>query len=85
MHFNRREALLGVALATQLPASTSRLDTAVQSLLDRQNTDPKSRWYGGVPDAYGLHHGGTITGIFETFTTAFVSPQSKFHRSSTGT
>lgn len=80
MHFNRREALLGAALATQLPASTSRLDQAVQALIDRQNVDPKSRWYGGIPDGYGLHNHGSAVGLFETLTTAYVLPGSKFHR-----
>lgn len=80
MPFTRREAFYGAALATQLPAATSRLDAAVQSLIDRQNTDPKSRWYGGIPDGYGLHNGGTIAGLYELFATAYVHPQSKFHR-----
>lgn len=88
MHINRREALFASALASQIPVraavedtAIARLDTGIESILSRQNLDPKSRWYGGIPDGFGLHNGGTIAGLYESFTTAYVHPKSKFHRS----
>lgn len=47
----------------------------------RQNTDPHSRWYGGFPDAYGLHHGGSAMGVFDTYGVALVHPKSKHYGS----
>lgn len=84
----RRDALLllsaagaaGPARAMTVSELVSRNDESVARYLERQNTDPASRWRGAVPDAFGLHEPGTAAGILTTGMAAFLHPQSKFHR-----
>ncbi len=53
-------------------------DDAVASQLERQNTDPKSRWCGAVPDAAGLHQPGSAGGLLLRGMAALLHPSSKF-------
>ena len=85
----RREAITlaaaGAAQAQQTvpdfdPALAARYDKSVEDLLKRQNTNPADRRRGVVPDDTGLYFMGTAAGIIETFTSAFLCPQSKFHK-----
>jgi hypothetical protein len=83
LELTRREALGALAagaVPTVEPAILKRHDEGVERLLKSQITDPSSRWCGVYPDEFGLHHAGTAGGILETFTAAFLHPDSKFHR-----
>ena len=65
-----------------IPAEVVRRhDEAVERLLKMQTTDEASRWRGGYPDAFGLHHGGSASGLIHAFTTALLQPASKHHAS----
>jgi len=65
-----------------IPAEVVRRhDEAVERLLKMQVTDAASRWRGGYPDAYGLHHGGSGSGLINAFATAMLQPASKHHAS----
>ncbi|MGH9627426.1 MAG: hypothetical protein ACRD7E_03560 [Bryobacteraceae bacterium] len=86
----RRNLMLAAAGAGFLKAQSGpdvtqivkRHDEGVERLLKMQNTDPQSQWRGGYPDANGLHHGGSGGGILESFTSAWLHPESRFHKSS---
>ncbi len=58
-------------------------DAGVEYYLKAQTTDPKHRWFGGFPDAYGLHHGGTVMACFDVLATSFLHPRSKHYQSKT--
>lgn len=62
--------------------AVERNDSAVQSLLQRQITEPASPWRGSVPDQFGLHSAGSAGGVTETLSASFVHPRSRFHRDS---
>jgi len=87
MKTSRRELMLAAAAAPAL--SSAELEDAalansarsVELYLRNQNNDPASRWYGGWPDAFGLHHGGAPMAIFDTFSAALVHPKSKYRNS----
>jgi hypothetical protein len=65
-----------------IPAEVIRRhDEHVERLLGMQVTDPQSRWRGGYPDADGLHHGGSGSGLLGAFCTAIAQPRSKHYRS----
>lgn len=59
----------------------ARNDETIASYIERQNTDPKSRWRGAIPDRYGLHQPHTAAGILATGMAALAHPQSKYHGS----
>ncbi len=70
-------AASGAEFGTDL---VKRHDDAIDYYLKNQVTDPKSRWRGGLPDAYGLHAPGTGVGIWDVLIAGFVNPQSRFHK-----
>lgn len=78
-------AAAAAAPAQTRPTSMSefvrRNDEAVESYLERQNTDPSSRWCGAIPDANGLHEPGTASGILARGIAAYVHPESKYSKS----
>jgi hypothetical protein len=61
-------------------AIVERHDAAVAHHLANQVTDPASRFFGSSPDADGLHHPTQAAGLWSTYTTAFLCPQSRYHR-----
>jgi hypothetical protein len=80
-------ATAAAAAAQQAPANLipetviRRHDENVERLLGLQVTDPGSRWLGGYPDAFGLHHGGSGSGLLHAFTAAFLQPASRYFHS----
>lgn len=56
-------------------------DERLERLLDRQVVDPESRWRGGIPDRWGLHHAGSAGGLIRDGIAAYVHPGSRYHRS----
>lgn len=52
-------------------------DKGVDSLLQRQITDPKHKYCGAIPDATGLYYPGTSSGVAEALAAAFVTKGSK--------
>ena len=86
----RREAIAlaaaGAAQAQQVPdfdtEIAARYDKSVEDLLKRQNTDTGSRGCGSIPDDTGLYIMGTAAGIVETFASAYLCRQSKYHKNS---
>lgn len=52
----------------------------VDQLLRQQTTDPSSRWRGGLPDADGLHHGGSATALVIHYVAAMAQPKSRHYR-----
>ena len=89
---SRREVMaLGVTSLAAVPlvsrASDSKYSSVVQlhdeglaQMLDRQVTDPQSRWLGGVPDEWGLHepHGGAH--LLQEAAAAYFHPESRYHK-----
>ncbi len=59
----------------------TRHDEAVDRNLKLQTTDSASPWRGGIPDAAGLHNGGTAAGAVHAFATALLQPLSRHHAS----
>jgi hypothetical protein len=90
MKSKRRDLLLAAAAASAVSAQSSPMephlvqgnDRSVDHLLSIQNTNAQSRWYGGFPDGYELHHGGTAMACFDSFACALSHPQSKHYQSS---
>ncbi len=89
---SRRSALGAFAVAATPQSSSDaywalnqkRIDQhadAVKTLLERQTTDRASRWLGGLPDADGLHHGGSATALVIHYAAAMLQPKSRFHES----
>jgi len=85
---NRRTLLATLAAAAVAPklrsasdmsAVVARNDEIVASYLERQNMDESSRWYGALPDTYGLHGAGTAAGILARGVASLLNPQSKYH------
>ncbi len=62
------------------PAVVTQLDTAVESYMSKQLTDPASRWRGGLADATGIYNPISGSGQIETYTAAFLHPRSKFYK-----
>ena len=93
LEMNRREAIaLGVAsiASLSLPAGAERdvpppivqaHDEKLRHLLDSQVVDPQSRWCGGIPDSYGIHHCGSAAGLLRDGAAAYFHPQSQFRAS----
>ncbi len=82
----RRESI-GVLTAASLAAATKipdaivrRTDEAIDRYLKIQVTDPKNRWYGGIPDAYGLHAPGSAVGLWGIFTAGYIHPESRHYK-----
>ncbi len=67
--------------STSMAAFVRRNDEVVESYLERQNTDPDSRWRGSLPDSTGLHQPGSASGVLARGVAAYVHPESKYHRS----
>ncbi|MBI4876949.1 MAG: hypothetical protein HY822_20110 [Acidobacteria bacterium] len=76
----RREAVAALGAAAAGPAILQRHDQNVARLLERQVTDPRSRWCGSALDDTGLCNPHPAGGILESFTAAFLHPDSKFHQ-----
>jgi len=83
--WNRRQWIAGT-LAAAAAAQTKRpstlvedLDSSIANLLKSQVVDPASRHRGGLADSTGLFMPGSVSGLIEQFTTAFVYPESKYH------
>ena len=53
-------------------------DLVVESYLERQNTDPDSRWRGAIAGETGLHEAGTASGVLARGVAAYVSRDSKY-------
>lgn len=64
-----------------MTAFVRRNDEAVELYLERQNTNPESRWRGALADANGLHEPGTASGILARGVAAYVHPESKYYQS----
>lgn len=90
----RRQSMIGMAAGAYAtyagavipamdPAIGKRNDALVESLLKRQNTDPKSRWLGAYADANGLYSAGSASHVLETFTASFVHPASHYYGNQT--
>jgi hypothetical protein len=47
--------------------------------LKLQDSDPKSRWRGGMADEYGLHYVAAAGSFIDTLLSSFLHPQSRFH------
>lgn len=71
----------GQSRPTSMNAFVRRNDEAVESYLERQNTDPTSRWSGSVPDSTGLHQPGSASGVLARGVAAYVHPESKYYQS----
>jgi len=87
---SRRELLLSAVAAPVLGrvghAQTSssvveRHDQNLEKTLRRQNTEPKSRWCGGVPDSWELYHCGSAGGLLHAGAAAYFHPESKLYKS----
>ena len=84
----RRQVLLATAAApavrAQFPAIPDAIvlqnDRAVEGYIERQNTDPHSRWQGSVPDADGLHQPGAASGVLIRGVASYLHPDSRYHR-----
>lgn len=57
-------------------------DAAVENYLERQNTDPDSRWRGALAGPTGLHEAGTAAGVLARGVGSYVHPESKYHKDS---
>ncbi len=68
---------------TPLSAFVRVNDQRVERYLERQNTDPESRWRGALAGATGLHEVGSAGGVLAAGTAAFHHPDSKYHRDPT--
>ncbi len=76
----------GVALAANTapgywaltPERIRRFDDALENLFKQQTTDSRSPWVGGVPDADGLHNGGSATSAVIYCVTAMAQAKSRF-------
>jgi hypothetical protein len=84
---NRREwmavSALPVFAQTSAPSwvrqVVERHDAGVEKLLKTQITDPGQRGCGIYADEYGLYNPGTAAGVIDTFLTAYLHPESKYH------
>ena len=93
LEMNRRQAIaIGVASISSLslpggaendlPSPVVQAhDEKLKHLLDSQVTDPQSRWCGGIPDSYGIHHCGSAAGLLRDGAAVYFHPQSQFHAS----
>jgi hypothetical protein len=66
---------------TSMDEFVRRNDEAVETYLERQNTDPTSRWCGALADATGLHEPGSASGILARGVASYVHPDSKYSKS----
>ena len=64
---------------TPLSAFVGVNDERVERYLERQNTDPESRWRGAVAGATGLHEVGSASGVLVSGVAAYHHPDSKYH------
>ena len=87
---NRRTLITSLAAAGAAPqlhgaedlsAIVRVNDEVVDSYLERQNTDPRSRWRGSIPDAYGLHQPGSASGVLIRGLASLHHADSKHHGS----
>ncbi|MCB1020237.1 MAG: hypothetical protein KDC27_09925 [Acidobacteria bacterium] len=64
---------------TPMSAFVARNDAGVERLLERQNTNPESRWQGAIADATGLHEPGTASGVLVSGVAAYFTAESKYY------
>ena len=95
IEMNRREAIaLGVASMTAIAlpgrAQTVALAPLVQAHAERvtqvmgtQVTDPASRWCGGIPDMWEIHHGHAAAGFLRDGAAAYFHADSPLHANQT--
>jgi hypothetical protein len=57
-------------------------DERLPALLERQERRPGHRWHGGFNDDFRIHVPGATAGAIKRMVAAWVSPDSRFHRSS---
>jgi len=84
--WTRREAL-GILAAGPVSAAVRppeidpelvrRHDQAVDHVLERQVTDPKSKWCGSIPDVDGLHMPGSAGSVLVYAYAGYLHPQSR--------
>jgi len=88
--WTRREAL-GILAAGPVSAAVRppeidpelvrRHDQAVDHVLERQVTDPKSKWCGSIPDVDGLHMPGSAGSVLVYAYAGYLHPQSRHYHS----
>lgn len=71
----------GWSATRPLPSLIDDHDRSLERALDAQVTDPRSRWCGASPDAWGLHHCGSAGRILRDGAASYFHAPSKFHRS----
>ncbi len=71
----------GVESAGVSSAVIQAHDDRLKQALDSQVTDPQSRWCGGIPDGYDIHHCGSAAGLLRDAAAAYFHPHSQFHAS----
>lgn len=54
-------------------------DARLAGVLERQVTDPQSRWRGGIPDRWELHHCGAAAQFLKNGAAAYFHPHSSYH------
>lgn len=85
----RRQLLAAAATAASalqaqtLTDLTRRTEQGAESLISRQNKDPKDRHRGGIPDGDGLYAHSVAAGIIESLGTCFLYEGSKHYKSFT--
>jgi hypothetical protein len=57
-------------------------DERLPALLERQELRPGHRWHGGFNDDFRIHVPGATAGAIKRMVAAWVSPDSRYHRSS---
>jgi hypothetical protein len=93
MEMNRREAMavmttslaglsaVGWSTTQPVPSLVEAHDRSLERALDAQVTDPRSRWCGASPDAWGLYHCGSAGRILRDGAAAYFHAQSRLHGS----
>jgi len=90
---SRREALVmgtaslvsvsfaGRAAGGVTPSVIEAHDKSLSSMLDAQVLETQSRWRGGIPDQWGLHHYGSAARLLQEAAAAYFHPKSTLHGS----
>lgn len=58
-------------------------DAIVDSYMGRQQTNPDSKWLGGIPDQYGIYHAGSAASIMQRLAVSYVQDASSYHYNDT--
>lgn len=56
-------------------------DSRIQTMLLQQVKDPDHKWYGGIPNKYGIFAAGHASGFIRNLTCAYISPRSGYYKS----